>query len=160
MAEYDSLSVLDLIVEEFTEILHIHLALFCVDNGNCTVKRESLLACVFDSLYDVGELSYTRGFDENSVGREIVKYLFESNAEVSDKRAADASRIHFGDVYARFAEKCAVDTDLAEFVFDANYFFFTESLGNKLFNKSGLSRTEKSRKNISLGHNKKLLLEK
>ena len=68
VAKYDAGCLFNLIVEELTEILHVHLALIYIDNGSESVKDNVFTENVFGCLDYVGELAYTRGFNNDSVG--------------------------------------------------------------------------------------------
>jgi hypothetical protein len=94
VAEENAACVLDLIAEELTEVLHIHLALVYVNYGNRAVDLGVLKLGSKHGFCNVRELSNSRGLDENAVGRIFLNYLLESLAKVSDERAADASRVH------------------------------------------------------------------
>ena len=75
MRENDAGCVLDLIAEELAKVLHIHLAFICINNGGEAVKLRILAANGGGSLYNVGELTYARGFYNNSVGAIFLKHL-------------------------------------------------------------------------------------
>ena len=117
-AQDDSSGVLDLVLVELLEVLKIDPALGSVDYCDCSADLSSLNA--LNCSYYVRELAYAGGFDEDPVRCELVDYIFQSSAEVADKTAADTAGIHLCDVDAGFLKKAAVDTDLAELVFDKN----------------------------------------
>jgi len=135
---------LDLIVEEFTEILCILFALICVNNGCKAVKYHFLCGNVLYCLDNVGELANARGLDKDTLGSVSLNHLGESFSEIAHKRTADAARVHFGNLNASILHKSAVDTNGAEFVFDQNELFARKSLFDKLFDKRGLTRAQKS----------------
>ena len=62
--------VFDLVVEELSEVLHVHFAFLCVNNcGKCVQYCVLiLLADSLDSTYNVAELSDSRRLDYYSVG--------------------------------------------------------------------------------------------
>ena len=64
-----------LIVEEFSEVLHIHLALRGVDNGRVCVYHAIFEIRAVDGADDVGELAHARGFDEDPVGMVLFAHL-------------------------------------------------------------------------------------
>ena len=152
VAEHDTACVFDLIVEEFAKVLHIHLALVDVNNGGEAVQDSPLHLYTLNGADDIGELADTRRLNENAIGREFGQHLFQCLAEVPDEGAADTARVHFGDLNARILHEAAVDADLTEFVFDQNELFADICLFDELFQKCGLSRTEKARKNIDFCH--------
>ncbi len=51
--------MLHLVIEEFAEVLHIHLALLSIHHNNRAVNVDIHGAChIFHSLYHVGQLAY------------------------------------------------------------------------------------------------------
>jgi len=61
MAENDASGVFNLIVEKFTEVLHIHLALIGIYNGGKAIEN-GVTTVILDALYgtdDITELAYT-----------------------------------------------------------------------------------------------------
>ena len=75
MRENDAGCVLDLIAEELAKVLHIHLALICVNNCGEAVKLCLLAANGGGRLDNVGELTYARGLDNNPIGVIFLKHL-------------------------------------------------------------------------------------
>ena len=115
-AQDDRSGVLNLVLIELLKVLKIDPALGSVDYCDCTADFCSLNA--LNCSYYVRELAYTGGFDEDPVRCELFDYILQSGAEVAYETAADATGIHLCDVDAGFLEETAVDTDLAELVFD------------------------------------------
>ena len=152
MAENDRVSVLDLIVEELAEVLHIHLALISIDNGGETIKQNVGAVDILDRADNVAEFSDTRGLDKDAVGRIFVKHLFKSLSEVTDQTATDATRVHLGNRDACVLQKAAVNTDFAKLVFDKHQLLARVGFLDQFFDKSGLARSQKTRKNINFGH--------
>ena len=85
MAENDASGILNLIIKELTEILHMHFALFCVDNGCKTAEYRPVCICAFDCLYNVRKLSNTGRLNENSVRRKLIDNFGKSCREVTHK---------------------------------------------------------------------------
>ena len=152
VAEYDAACILNLIVKELAKVLHVHLALVSVNNGGESVKNCTLGVCIFNRLYNVGKLTNARRLDKDAVGSVFVNNLLESDCKVANERATDTTRVHFVDLNSRLSQKSAVNTDLTEFILDKNYFFAVIGFFNKLFDKCGLSRTEKARKYVNFSH--------
>jgi hypothetical protein len=140
VAEENAACVLDLIAEELTEVLHIHLALVYVNYGNRAVDLGILKLSRKHGLSNVRELSNARWLDKDTIGRILLNDLLESLAEVSDERAADASRVHLGDLDARILEKSAVNADLAEFVLDEDDLLALICFVDKTIDERSLSR--------------------
>lgn len=112
-----------LIFVELTEILHIHTDLGRVGDRRVAVERDLVAVNAHYRLNNVGELADARRLDEYSVGSVFVEHLFERLAEIADQGAADAPLVHFGDLDPRVLHKAAVNTDLAELVFDEHELF-------------------------------------
>ena len=56
MAQYDTAGIFNLVVEEFTKVLHVHLALVGVDN--CSKAVENGIAAVFlDTLHSADDIA-------------------------------------------------------------------------------------------------------
>ena len=150
--EDDRGCVLNLVVVELAKVLHIHFALVDIDNNGVGAK---LCIGAVNTLYrldNVGELSDTRGLNDDAVGMKFVKHTAKCGGKITDKRAADTARIHLGNLDASITEEAAVNTDFAKLVFDKDEFFTDISLGDEFFYESGLSRTEKAGKNIYFRH--------
>ena len=153
VGKHDGGRSLYLIVIELAEILHIHLAFIDVGNRGVGIEHRIIPAKSFNRADNVGELTDARRLDENPVGLIFVKHLRESCRKIADERAADAARVHLCDLNARILQESAVNAYLAKFIFYKHKLLARVSLLNKLFYKRGLTRAEKSRKNINLRHN-------
>lgn len=82
---YDNGSrMLHLVIEKFTEVFHIHLALFPVhyDNGAVNVNIHGA-GHIFHSLYHVGKLAHTGRLNENPIRRIGIQNLLQSRTKVS-----------------------------------------------------------------------------
>ena len=152
MAENKTACVCYLIVEKFTEILLIHLALLCVNNSGEAVKNDIVSVDILNGTDNVAELSNAGRLDKNTVGSIIGKNLFKSLSEISDKAAADTAGIHFSYLNSGILKKSAVNADITEFVFDKHKLFALISLRNELFDKSSFSGAKKSGKNRDFCH--------
>jgi len=152
VAENDSTCAFDLVVEEFTEILHIHLALLCIYHCGCRVESDICKSKILHSLDNVGELTYTGGLDKDPFGSVGFDDLGESLSEIAHERAADAAGVHLRDLNACLLKKSAVDTDIAELVFNNYQLFACKGLADKLFYKCCLSGSEKAGENIDFNH--------
>ena len=152
MAEHDATRVFNLIIKELAKVLHIHLALRSVYDRRKSVESSVMLLCTLCRLDNVRKLSYARGLDENTVGLIFVDNVCKRLREIAHKRATDASRIHFVDLYSRLLQKSAIDTDSTEFIFNKNDSFTLVCFLDKLLYKRGLSCAEEARENINLCH--------
>ena len=158
VAEQHTACVCYLITKELTEVLHIHLALVDVNDGNRAVKLSTLYICLKNCFSNVRELSYARGLDKDSVGSIFIYYLLQRFAEISYERAADTARIHLGDLDARVLKEAAVDADLAKLVLDEDELLARVRFLYELFNKGGLTCAEESGENIYFRHFSKIPL--
>ena len=152
VAENDSAGALDLIIEEFAEVLHVHLALVDVDHCGGRTQLDAGGVDVFHRADDVAELADAGGLDEDAVGRVVGEYLLQGLPEIADQAAADTARVHLGDVDAGVLQEAAVDADIAEFVFDQHQLFTGVGLGDELFDEGGLSRAEKTGEYVDFRH--------
>ena len=152
--EENSTGVLNLIVEELAEILHINFALYRVYHSNKAVQIQFHAGILypFHGGNDVRELAYAGGLDNNAVGSVGIQYFLQSSAEITYQRAADTAGVHLGDFHAGAFQKTTVDTDFSEFVFNQDDLFTLEGFVQKFFDQSGLSGTQKAGNDVDFGH--------
>ena len=150
--QHDAAGVGDLVVEELTEVLHIHLALARVGHGGKAVEDGLFHLQTLHGADDVGQFAHTGGLDEDAVGMVLLQHLTQCLSKVAHQTAADAAGVHLGDLDAGILQKAAVDADLAELVFDEHQFFALIGFLNEFFDQRGLTRAEKTGKDIDLGH--------
>ena len=148
--------VSNLVVIELAEVLHIHLTLIGIGNGGKAIQLRIVGLDRLNRLDNVRELTYSAGLDNYSVGMELLQDLRECLGKITDERAADASRVHLGDLYTRILQKSAVNADLSKLILDENYLLADVGLLEKLLYQGRLSPAEKARKNIYFRHFKKL----
>ena len=151
-AENDSICVCYLIIVKLAEVLHIHFALCRIRNSGSTEYLHIIAFNLGNSSKHVGKLANTGGLDYNSVGMELLNNLFHSFSEISHKAAAYATGVHLGYLDSGILKKAAVDSYLAKFIFNKNYFFACIGFFNEFFDKRGLSRAQKTGENIYLCH--------
>ena len=157
MAQDQAACIGDLVVEEFTEILLIHLAFFRIDNRGEAVQLHIMHMQILHSADDVAQLADARRLDQNAVGVIFLEHLLERLAEISHKATADAAGVHLIDLDACFFQESAVNADLTEFVFDQHEFFTLIAVLDQLLDQRGLARAEEAGKNGNLGHDNALL---
>ena len=150
--KHDAAGMLDLVVEELTEVLHIHLALVGVCHGGEAVENGLFHLQALDGTDHVRQLAHAGGLDEDPVGMILLQHLAQSLAEVAHQAAADAAGVHLGDFDAGVLEETAVDTDLTKLVFDEHQLFALVGLFDELFDQRGLACAQKAGKNVDLGH--------
>ena len=144
MRKHDCRSVRNLIVIEFTEVADVHFTFACICNSSEAIKNCIGSIKLLNSLNYIRKLTYARGLDYNSIGSILGKHLFKSLCEITDKRATDTARIHFGYLYSGVLKETAVNSNLAEFILNENYLFACVGFLDKLLYKSGFSCTEKA----------------
>ena len=144
VAEYYGVCAFYLVIEKLAEVLHIHLAFVNVYNRGKGVQQNVFKLNILYSAYNVAELAYTGGLYKYAVGGILVYYLFQGFSKVSHKAAADASGIHFGNVNSRILQKASVYAYVTKFVFYKHKLFALVCFLNKLFDKGGLSGSQKS----------------
>jgi hypothetical protein len=144
MGENDGGSVGDLIVIELAKVLHIHLALINVCNGGEAVEGCAVLLGGLCRANNVGKLADARGLDNNSVGIILLENLYKCLGEITNKRAADTTRVHLGNLNACIGKEAAVNTDLAKLVLNKHNLLGSVCLFNQLLNQRGLTRTEEA----------------
>ena len=148
----DTAGVFDLIVEELTEVLHIHFALVGVGHRGKAVEDGVLHLQALNGTDDVGQFAHAGGLDQNAVGMVLLQHLTQGLAEIAHQAAADAAGVHLGDLDAGILQETAVNADLAELILDEHQLFALIGLLNELFNQRSLTCAQKTGKNIDLGH--------
>ena len=157
MAQDQAACIGDLIVEEFAEILLIHLAFFRIDDRGKAVQLHILHMQILHGADDIAQLADARRLNQNAVGVVFLQHLLERLAEISDEAAADAAGVHLVDLDACLLEKTAVNTDLTEFVLDQHELFALIAVLDQLLDQRGLARAEEAGKNGDFGHDNALL---
>ena len=144
-AQDDAGRMADLVVIELTEVLHIHLDLVHVGDGDKAVQDDGqILGDALDGAGHVGQLADARRLNEDAVRVVGLDDLLQCLAEIADQAAADAAGIQLIDLNAGLAHEAAVDADLAEFVLG-------EGLLDELFDKGGLAGAEEAGENVDFG---------
>ena len=140
-----------LVLEEFAEVLEIHLGLERIDDRDERVERHIQMR-VLHGRDHVGQLAHAGGLDQDAVGRVLVDHIVQRLAEVAHKRAADAARVHFIYHNAGILEEAAVDADLAELILDQHDLFAFQRIREQALDQRGLARAEEARDNINFRH--------
>ena len=151
-AQDDAGRMADLVVIELTEVLHIHLDLVHVGDGDKAVQDDGqILGDALDGAGHVGQLADARRLNEDAVRVVGLDDLLQCLAEVTDQAAADAAGVQLIDLNAGLAHEAAVDADLAEFVLDQDDLLTGEGLLDELFDKGGLAGAEEAGENVDFG---------
>ena len=151
-AQNDGVCVLDLVVIELAEVLHIHFALVCIGNGGEAIQRNVFHVQVLHGTDHIAQLAYAGRLDQNAVRVVGLQHLTQRLAEVAHKAAADAALAHLGDFNAGVLQKAAVNGNLAELVFDEDELFALKSFGDQLADQRGFACAEEAGKNIDFRH--------
>ena len=99
-AQNDGVCVLDLVVIELAEVLHVHFALVCIGNGGEAIQRNVFHVQVLHGTDHIAQLAYAGRLDQNAVRVVGLQHLTQRLAEVAHKAAADAALAHLGDFNA------------------------------------------------------------
>ena len=148
----DAAGMLNLIVEELTEVLHVHLALVGIGNGSKAVKHSLLHLQPLHGTDNIGQLAHTGGLNEDAIGMILLQNLTQSLAKIAHQTAANAAGVHLRDFDAGILQKTAVNADLTELVFDKHQLFPLIGFLNELFDQRGLASAQKARKNVDFRH--------
>ena len=152
MAEDNRTCVLHLIVEEFTEVLHVHLALLRIHHSGKAVQLNFVGMNILHGTDYIAQLAHAGGLDQDTLGRIIVNHLLQSAAEIAHQAAADTAGVHLRDLHTGLGEKCGVHTNLTEFVLNQHQFFRVVGFRDQFFYQCSLAGTEKAGKNINSCH--------
>ena len=144
--------ILNLIVEELAEVLHVDAAFAGIHDGGETADHEIRITDALNRLLNVGKLADTGGLNDDAVRLKLLLYLHKGFAEVTYKRAADASGIHLGDFHAGFLQESAVNADLAELVLNQNDLLALVTVCQEFLDERRLAGAEKSGENVNLNH--------
>ena len=151
-AQDDAGRMADLVVIELTEVLHIHLDLVHVGDGDKAVQDDGqILGDALDGAGHVGQLADARRLNEDAVRVVGLDDLLQCLAEITDQAAADAAGVQLIDLNAGLTHEAAVDADLAEFVLDQDDLLTGEGLLDELFDKGGLAGAEEAGENVDFG---------
>ena len=151
-AQDDAGRMADLVVIELTEVLHIHLDLVHVGDGDKAVQDDGqILGDALDGAGHVGQLADARRLNEDAVRVVGLDDLLQCLAEIADQAAADAAGVQLIDLNAGLAHEAAVDADLAEFILDQDDLLTGEGLLDELFDKGGLAGAEEAGENVDFG---------
>ena len=151
-AQNDGVCVLNLVVIELAEVLHVHFALVCIGNGGEAIQRNVFHVQVLHGTDHIAQLAYAGRLDQNAVRVVGLQHLTQRLAEVAHKAAADAALAHLGDFNAGVLQKAAVNGNLAELVFDEDELFSLKSFGDQLADQRGFACAEEAGKNIDFRH--------
>ena len=151
-AQNDGVCVLDLVVIELAEVLHVHFALVCIGNGGEAIQRNVFHVQVLHGTDHIAQLAYAGRLDQNAVRVVGLQHLTQRLAEVAHKAAADAALAHLGDFNAGVLQKAAVNGNLAELIFDEDELFALKSFGDQFADQRGFACAEEAGKNIDFRH--------
>ena len=152
MAQDDGTGIFDLVVEEFTEVLHVHLALVYIRYRGKSTQLDVGGINVRNGFDHIAEFADPGRLDQDPVGGIFCDDLLQSFRKISDQTAADTAGVHFGDVHACILQETAVDPDVAEFVFDQHQFFAAVGFCDQFFDQGCLTGSQETGKYINSCH--------
>ena len=154
MTQNDRARVLHLIVEELTEVLHIHLAFLRIHNSRETVQLNLIIMQILHGNNHVAEFSNARRLDQYPIRGKLLDDLIQRPSEIAYQTTADAARVHLIDLHSSILQKSAVYADFAEFVLNQNDLLVTIRLFNQFFDQRRFSGSKKTGENIYFCHKK------
>jgi hypothetical protein len=143
---------LNLVIEEFAEILHIELGTGGVHHGGQAAQSEFLGACGLHGGHDLGELAHAGRLNDDAIRMVLLGHHVKGLAEVTGEAAADAAGVHLVDGDTGILQKAAVDADLAEFIFDEHQLLAHISLSNEFLDEGRLTGSQKAGDNVNFCH--------
>ena len=153
MAKDQCIRMPNLIVEELTEILHIHFAFLSINDRNGSVQHRIRNRGIFHRTHNVRKLSYAGRLNQNAVGMVRFGNLRQSTPEISHQRAANTAGIDLIHRHSRILQESTVNTDFSKFVFNQHQLFVTISTTDQFFDQSGFTGAEEAGKHVNLRHN-------
>ena len=143
----------DLVIVELAEVLHIHLDLVHVGNGDKAVQLHIQMLChALHGAGHIAQLANAGGLDNDAVGVVLLHHLLQRGAEIAHQRAADAAGVQLVDLDAAFLQKAAVNADLAKLVFNQHHLLACKGLGDELFDQGGFAGTKEAGENVDFSH--------
>ena len=113
--------VFNLVIEKFTEVLHIHFALGGIHDRHGTVQLYIQIFCnVANRIHNIGKLADSGRLDDDALRFVFGQHLLQRLTEISYQRATDTARIHLTDLDTGIFQKASVNSDLTKFVLDQN----------------------------------------
>ena len=153
-AEDDGGGALDLIEEEFAEILHIHTTLSGVHDGGAAADLDFGMAGfrLFHSGENFAELADACGLHKDTIRMVGVDQLVHGSLEIAGEGAADAAGVQLGDGDAGVLHEAAVDADFAVFVLQQDHLFIAEAAGEELFDEGCFSGSKETGDDVDFYH--------
>ena len=142
----------DLVVIEFTKVLHVNLDLAGVDNRNSIAQSDLVIGDLIDRGNHIGQLTNTGGFDNDSVRIILFDHLGQCFTEIAHQAAADTAGVHFSNIDASILQETAVNADLTEFILDEYQFLALVGFLDHFLNERCLARSQETGVNIDLCH--------
>ena len=91
-AHDDRTSVLHLVIEKFSEILHIHPAFAGIHDGYCAVQLHiQILRHVAHSIHHIRQLAHPRRLNDHPLRLVFGQHLFQGFAEIPHQGTADTT---------------------------------------------------------------------
>ena len=152
VAEDNGAGVLNLVLVELAEVLHVHLALLGVNYCCETVKLNLVVVKILNGNNDVTEFSYSRWLYEDPLRIVVSDNLVQSPSKISHQCAADASCVHLIYLNSSILQEALIYAYLSELVFNKNYLFPLVGFCYQFLDQCCLSCSKEAGKNIYLCH--------
>ena len=149
-AQDDQIGRTHLIFKELAEVACVHFRLSRIHDGH--FRADLRLIDALNRRGHIRELADAGRLDQNAVRGILVDDLLQGLGKVTHQRAADAARVHLGDLNARILQEAAVDGDVAELVFNQNQLFPPIGLLDQFADQGRFPCAEKAGKNVNLCH--------
>ena len=151
-AQNNGAGMLHLVIEELTEVSHIHLGLGGIHHGGKTVQHHIMHLQILHCTNYITQLSHAGRLDQNAVGVIGLHHLPQRLAEIAHQTAADAAAVHLSNVDARLLQKAAVNADLAELIFNEDELLAGIGLSDQLLDEGRFASAQKAGENINFSH--------
>ena len=145
-------SGLHLIVVKLAKILGVDLDLTGIYHRNGISQSHFVICDFIHSCDHIRQLAHTGGFDNDPVRIILSDYLSQSLSKITHQATTDTTGIHLRDVNTGLLQKTAVNADLTKFVLNKHKFLALIALCDHLFDKGGLTRSQKAGINVDFCH--------
>ena len=149
----------DLVVVELTKVLHIHLDLAGISHCHSIAQHHIFTDYLLHSRHHIGQLANTGRLDDDAIRMIPFDDFRQSLTKIAHQAATDAAGVHFSDIDTCILQEAAVDTDLAELIFNEHQLLPAVSLLDHFLNQGCLASAQKAGINVNNSHCKHLLIK-
>ena len=152
-AHNDRTCILNLIIEKFAKVSHIHFTFLCIHNCGIAVQFNiNFLFYALYSLNNIRKFTNTRWLNQDTIRMIFLHNLFKRSTKISNQRTADATGIHLTDLDSGILKETTINPDFAKLILNQDYLLTFEGFLQKLLNKSCLSGSKEPGNNVNLYH--------